>query len=92
MPALSKRPAVDVNATTVLAVARLLKKAEEPVSRNWIRRQLSDAGHGTTPQRLNRAIDVLLQLGIVVEGSKGVQWTFNPDPRVRIAYALGRDA
>lgn len=92
MPVLASRPVVDVNATTVLAVARLLREAEAPVSRSWLMRQLSRAGQGTTRQRLNRALDTLFQLGVAVEGSKGVQWTFNPHPRMRVAHALAREA
>lgn len=92
MPALAERPEVDVNATTVLAVARLLREAEGPVSRSWLLRGLSEAGQGTNRPRLTRALDTLFQLGVAVDGSKGVQWTFSASPRLRAARALAREA
>jgi len=82
--------AVDVNLRTVEAVKVILEKAAVPVSRNWILEQLRKQGHSTVRQRLNRALSFFLDLGLVVEGSKGVQWTHNDSLSLKRAVATGR--
>jgi hypothetical protein len=87
-----RRPArrLDVTLGTAEEVRRLLEDAGIPVSRNWLLGELAKRGHSTTRQRLNRALDFYFDLGMAVEGSKGVQWTHNESPSLARAVALGR--
>lgn len=59
------------------------------MSRNRFLRQLAESGHATTRQRLNRALSFYLDLGLAVEGSKGVQWTHSDSESLRRAVAAG---
>jgi hypothetical protein len=87
---MSTLAAPDVNLSTVEHVRRLLEKAGVPVSRNFLLSQLARGGHTTTRPRLNRALDFFLELGLAVEGSKGVQWTHSDSPSLQRAQATGR--
>ncbi|MCL4324085.1 MAG: hypothetical protein M1144_01255 [Candidatus Thermoplasmatota archaeon] len=82
--------APDVYLSTVELVGKVLERASVPVSRNWLLAQLKAEGHSTTRQRLNRALGHYAHLGVVVEGSKGVQWTFSESDSLRRASVLGR--
>jgi len=73
--ALPKRPKVDVQLYTVEKVESILREVGIPVSRQWILDKLRAEDAGTTRQRLNRALEYLFRHEMVVEGSKGVQWT-----------------
>lgn len=79
----------DVALSTVERVQRLLEEAEGPVSRNWLLSQLKDSGHTTVRPRLNRALGFFFDLGLAVEGSKGVQWTHADSASLRRAVAMG---
>ncbi|MGH7752546.1 MAG: hypothetical protein ACREN5_06995 [Gemmatimonadales bacterium] len=68
----------------------LLEDAEAPVSRNWLLRRLQEKGHTTTRPRLNQALAFFFDLGLAVEGSKGVQWTHNQSESLRRAVATGK--
>ena len=85
-----RRPAPDVTLATAETVRDLLSRAGVPVSRNWLLVQLQARGRGTTRPRLNRALAFFLDMGLVVEGSKGLQWTFSPSASLRNAAASGR--
>lgn len=80
----------DVNLSTVEHVRLLLEKAGVPVSRNFLLGELAKSGHTTTRPRLNRALDFLLELGLAVEGAKGVQWTHSESQSLKRAQATGR--
>jgi hypothetical protein len=80
----------DVNLATVENIRALLEKAGVPVSRNWLLAQLAKRGHTTTRARLNRALDFFLDLGLAVEGSKGLQWTHSNSSSLKRAQAVGR--
>ena len=80
----------DVYLSTVELVGELLEHASVPVSRNWLLARLKAAGHSTTRQRLNRALGHYARLGVVVEGSKGVQWTYSDSESLKRASVLGR--
>jgi hypothetical protein len=80
----------DVNLSTVENVRRLLEKAVVPVSRNYLLGELAKRGHTTTRPRLNRALEFFLDLGLAVEGSKGVQWTHSESLSLKRAQATGR--
>jgi hypothetical protein len=81
----------DVMLSTVERVQTLLQEAETPVSRNWLLDQLSEHGHTTTRQRLNRALNHFFMLELAVEGSEGIQWTHNTSESLRKAAATGRE-
>jgi len=80
----------DINLSTVEHVRALLERSSVPVSRNWLLAQLAQSGHMTTRPRLNRALVFFESLGVVVEGSKGVQWTHADSASLRRAQATGR--
>lgn len=90
MPTLVEKPAIDVQVTTLERVEAILRDASGPVSRNYIHERLREQHAGTTPARLNRALQYLYDHRMIVEGSKGIQWTFSGNPRLRRAAALGR--
>ena len=79
-----------MNLGTVELVRELLEEAEGPVSRNWLLAQLKAAGHTTVRPRLNRALAFFFDLGLAVEGSKGIQWTHNPSESLRRAVVAGK--
>lgn len=85
-----KRVGPDVALSTVERVGRELERAKVPMSRNRLLRRLEESGHGTTRQRLNRALTFFLELGLAVEGTKGVQWTHSDAESLRRAVAAGR--
>ncbi len=91
MPLLEDKDGPDVTLGTVERVQALLQEAETPVSRNWLLDQLSNHGHTTTRQRLNRALDHFFTLELAVEGSKGIQWTHNTSQSLHRARATGRE-
>ena len=84
------RQAPDVNLSTVERVRTLLDRAGTPVSRNWLLGELAKGGHTTTRARLNRVLGFFFDLGVAVEGSKGVQWTHSESASLRRAQATGR--
>ena len=83
------RPRVDVQLFTVERVEDILRKAGVPVSRAYLHAALSQQHAGTTPARLNRAVDYLMDHAMAVEGSKGIQWTANASPRLLYAAMYG---
>lgn len=87
---LIEKPTVDVQVVTLERVEAVLRSAGEPVSRNFIHEQLKALHAGTTPARLNRALQYLYDHRMIVEGSKGIQWTFTGNEKLRRAAALGR--
>ena len=81
---------LDVTLSTVEHVRRLLEASRVPVSRNWLLSKLAAEGHTTTRQRLNRALGFFFDLGVAIEGSKGVQWTSSGSASLQRAQASGR--
>lgn len=90
MSQISSSDPPDVNLSTVEHVRRLLEGSRIPVSRYWLLERLAAEGHTTTRQRLNRALGFFFDLGLAVEGSKGVQWTQSGSESLRRAQASGR--
>ena len=84
-----EKPEVDVNLHTVERIEAILRDAEGPVSRNYILAKLKETGGGTNSPRLNRALQYLYDHRMIVEGSKGVQWTQSGNPRLRRAAEAG---
>jgi hypothetical protein len=87
---LLEKPVVDVNLHTVERIEAILREADGPVSRNYILQKLKESGGGTNSPRLNRALQYLYDHRMIVEGSKGVQWTRSDSSRIRRAVALGK--
>jgi len=85
-----RRPTPDVTLSTAEMVRDLLRRAAVPVSRNWLLTELHARGRGTTRPRLNRALSFFLDLGLAVEGSKGIQWTHSASASLRDAASAGR--
>ena len=81
---------VDVNLSTAELVQSILEEAGVPVSRNWLLSKLKQANHSTSRPRLNRVLNHYFELGLAIEGSKGVQWTHNQSPQLLYALAVGR--
>lgn len=90
MPLLQRRRKPDVNLSTAELIRDLLERAEGPVSRNWVLARLKRSGHTTTRARLNRVLSFYFDLGLAVEGSKGVQWTHSQSESLRRAVATGK--
>ena len=80
----------DVTLSTVENVRRLLERSAVPVSRNFLLERLAAQGHTTTRARLNRALAFFFDLGLAVEGSKGIQWTHSGSLTLQRALASGR--
>lgn len=68
------RPGANPTLESIEYVRAILRRAEEPLSRNDILRTLSDWSHSMTRQSLNAAIHFLAADGSVAEGSKGLIW------------------
>lgn len=81
---------VDVNLATVEAIQAILEAAEAPVSRYYILKQLKAQGRSTVQPRLDRALDYFFRHKLAIEGSKGIQWTYNPGERLQRGIAKGR--
>lgn len=84
------RERVDVTLGTTELVMSLLQEAGDPVSRNWLLQRLKDSGHTTSRVRLNRALAFCLDLGLAVEGSKGIQWTHTTSPSLLRSLSHGK--
>jgi len=68
------------NLKTVLMVEDVLKKAETPISKNEIKRRLpSKVMH----QTLNIILEYLEESGKIMDGSKGIIWIFNENPKFK---------
>jgi hypothetical protein len=84
------RDRVDVTLGTTEIVMSLLQEAGDPVSRNWLLERLKESGHTTSRARLNRALTFCIELGLAVDGSKGVQWTHTTSPSLLRALSRGK--
>lgn len=66
------RKGANPSLATIEYVLAALKKADGPVSRNWILATLASWGHSTTRQSLNAALRFLDHDAKVAQGSKGI--------------------
>ncbi|MGD0729262.1 MAG: hypothetical protein ABR981_04255, partial [Candidatus Micrarchaeaceae archaeon] len=60
---------------TILAIEEVIKRANNPLSRNKILEKLPTKVMRST---LNLALDYMERRGMVLETKKGFIWTFNP--------------
>jgi hypothetical protein len=84
------RNRIDVTLGTTEIVMSLLQEAGDPVSRNWLLEKLRESGHTTSRARLNRALTFCIDLGLAIEGSKGIQWTHTTSPSLLRSLAKGK--
>ena len=68
------------NLRTILEVENVLKGADETISKNEIMRRLPKK---IMRQTLNAIIDYLEESGKILNGEKGVLWTFNENPKFK---------
>lgn len=66
------------NLKTILAVEKVLQEADEPISKNEIMRRLPKK---IMRQTLSVVIDYLEESGKILNGKKGILWTFNENPK-----------
>jgi hypothetical protein len=71
---------------TILAIEEVIKKANNPLSRNQILAKLPTKVMRST---LNFALDYMEKRGMVLETKKGFIWTFNPSRRLEMAEKEG---
>ena len=68
------------NLKTVLMVEEVIREADAPLSRNEIKRRLPTK---VMHQTLNLILKYLEESGKIMDGSKGIVWVFNEDPRFK---------
>ena len=68
---------------TVLSIENVLKNSNEPLNKEEIKRRLNTKIHHMT---LNLILDYLEESGKVFIGKKGIEWTFNENPRFKKLY------
>ena len=71
---------------TILAIEEVIKKANNPLSRNQILSRLPTMVMRST---LNFALNYMERRGMVLETKKGFIWTFNPSKRLEKAEKEG---
>ena len=74
------------NLKTVLMVEKVLKNSELALSREEIKKGLSTK---IMHQTLNVILEYLEQRGMIVDGHKGVLWTYNESPKLNRAIKAG---
>lgn len=83
------RPA-DVTLSTADAVRAVLQAEGRPLSKAHILRELASRHRSMTRPKLNRILRYWEQLGLLVVGSEGVQWTGMPSAVVLDRLARAR--
>lgn len=82
-------PGANPTLRTLEYIRAILRRADGPISRNEVLRQLAAWGHATTRKSLNAAIRFLAVDGSVAEGSKGLIWVPEARGPVRDAIRKG---
>jgi hypothetical protein len=76
MPQIPMPPPIEGHGPTLYTlheVERVLREADEPISLNEVKRRLP--AKSVKHDKVRMAVDYLGRLGLVVQGTKGVQWT-----------------
>ena len=68
------------NLKTVLMVEKVLEDADEPITREELKRRLPVK---IMHQTLNVILDYFEDKGMIYDGRKGILWTYNPNPKFR---------
>ncbi len=74
------------NLSTVLEVEKVLKNADEPLSKEEIKRRLPAK---IMHQTLNLILAYMENRGLVHIGEKGILWTYNPSLKLQRAIEKG---
>ena len=80
------RPGANPTLESIEYVRSILRRADEPLSRNAILRILAGWSHSMGRQSLNAAVNFLAADGSVAEGSKGLIWV--PEASLELAKAI----
>jgi len=84
------RPGANPTLESIEYVRSILRRADEPLSRNEILRILSGWSHSMGRQSLNAVINFLAADGSVAEGSKGLIWVPEASPQLSEAIKKAR--
>ncbi len=74
------------NLSTMLEVEKALKEADEPLSKEEIKRRLPTK---IMHQTLNLILAYMENRGLILSGPKGILWTYNPSPKLQKAIEKG---
>jgi len=74
------------NLKTVLMVEDVLKKANQLITREELKRKLPTK---TMHQTLNVILEYLEDSGKIIDGRKGILWIYNPSPKLDKAMKEG---
>jgi len=76
------------NLKTVIMVENVLREAELTLTREELKKRLPTK---TMHQTLNVILDYLEKRGLIVDGHKGILWTYNESPKLKDAIAKGTE-
>ena len=76
------------NLKTVIMVENVLREAELALTREELKKRLPTK---TMHQTLNVILNYLEKRGLIVDGHKGILWTYNESPRLKDAIAKGTE-
>mgnify|MGYP001566603087 CR=1 FL=1 len=76
------------NLKTVLMVEKVLKEAETTLTREELKKRLPVQ---VMHQTLNVILNYLEQRGLILDGHKGILWTYNDSPKLREAISRGTE-
>jgi hypothetical protein len=74
------------NLSTVLEVEKVLREADEPMSREEIKRRLPAK---IMHQTLNVILAYMKNRRLILIGERGITWTYNPSPKLQRAIERG---
>jgi hypothetical protein len=74
------------NLSTMLEVEKVLKNADESLTKEEIKRRLPAK---IMHQTLNIILAYMENRGLIYTGPKGILWTYNPSPKLRKAMEKG---
>ena len=84
------RPGANPTLESIEYIRAVLRRAEEPISRNRVLHVLAAWSHSMSRQSLNAVIDFLAADGSVAEGSKGLIWVPEASPKLAAAISKAR--
>jgi len=71
---------------TMLMVEKVLEEAETTITREELKRRLPNK---IMHQTLNLILKYLEDKGMIIDGHKGILWTYNPSPKLKEAIRKG---
>ena len=76
------------NLKTVLMVEKVLQEAELALNREELKERLPNQ---VMHQTLNVVLEYLEERGLIIDGHKGILWTYNNNPKLKEAIARGTE-